>query len=189
MLVSAGGGMVGGALFKIAVKAQRVLWGKLKLPMTVVAGPFLPENDWLELESQTDMCPGLTVIRSVPDMAELLANHSVSVSQCGYNTVMDILRSGIPALVVPFSQGQEVEQSNRAARLSKLGLLCYVEADDLDVQRFVTEVERLLSFTPNSTALDLDGAAKSVDIIFEQVNSKTLASVNEDMTREAIICV
>lgn len=189
VLVSAGGGMVGAPLFKIAIKAQRVLWDKLKLPMTVVAGPFLPENDWLELESQTDMCPGLTVVRSVPNMAELLANHSVSVSQCGYNTVMDILRSGISALVVPFSQGQEVEQSNRAARLSKLGLLCYVEADDLDVQRFVTEVERLLSFTPNSTALDLDGAAKSVDIIFGRVNSKTLASANEDMTREAIICV
>ncbi len=175
VIVSAGGGMVGAPLFQVAIKAQPILWEKLKLPMTLLAGPFLPEADWLELEKAATLSQGLTLIRSVPNMTELLANHSVSVSQCGYNTVMDILRSGISSLVVPFAQGQEVEQSNRAARLSSLGLLCTVEANELTAERFVSEVEQLLNFKPNSAALDLDGAAKSADIIYRLVTSKTEA--------------
>lgn len=165
VLVSAGGGMVGAPLFRIAIKAQRILWDELQLRMTIVAGPFLPQADWCQLQEEAVACPGLTLHRYVPNMIDLLASHSISVSQCGYNTVMDILKSGISALVVPFSQGQEDEQTNRAQRLSRLGLVWMVDADDLDVAQFVFEVERQLEFTPNASALELDGAARSTDII------------------------
>jgi predicted glycosyltransferase len=172
VLVSAGGGMVGAPLFHVALKAQPLLWSKLNLPMTLVAGPFLPEEDWLDLKAQAVGCPGLTLQRSVSDMSLLLATHSVSVSQCGYNTVMDILKSGIAALVVPFALGQEDEQSNRAQRLSKLGLLRKVEANHLSVERFVAEVEGLLTFNPGKSALDLDGTANTIDIIHELLLAK-----------------
>lgn len=165
LLVSAGGGMVGAPLFQAAINAQPILWDTLKLPMTLVAGPFLPEADWLKLQAQATNCQGLTLLRYVPNMVYLLASHSVSVSQCGYNTVMDILKSGIAALVVPFAQGQEDEQSNRAERLSQLGLLRRVDIVDLDVARFVAEVERLLHFKPNVASIDLNGTSKSVAIV------------------------
>jgi predicted glycosyltransferase len=189
VIVSAGGGMVGAPLFQVAIKAQRVLWEKMKLPMTLLAGPFLPEADWLELEKESALSEGLTLIRSVPNMSELLANHSVSVSQCGYNTVMDILRSGISSLVVPFSQGQEVEQSNRAARLSDLGLLRKVELSELDVNRFVFEIEQLLNFKPNSVALNVDGAAKSADIIYRLVTTKSDAITIKRPSANGVACV
>jgi predicted glycosyltransferase len=172
LLVSAGGGMVGAPLFQVAVKAQRILWEKLLLPMTLVAGPFLPDVDWQALQTQAESCPGLTLVRHVPNMTTLLASHSASVSQCGYNTVMDVLKSGIAALVVPFAQGQEDEQSNRALRLSNLGLLRTVEANELDVERFVVEVEQLLTFTPTSSGLDLDGASNSAQTIYDLVVQK-----------------
>ncbi|NOU22465.1 MAG: hypothetical protein HOO93_11900, partial [Methyloglobulus sp.] len=103
--------------------------------------------------------------------------------QCGYNTVMDILKSGIAALVVPFAQGQEDEQTNRAKRLSQLGLLRTVDADSLDVDLFVGEVERLLQFVPDSAALDVDGAARSADIISDLLSSKTSAMQKESLVR------
>ena len=174
VLVSAGGGMVGAPLFQVAIKAQPILWAQLKLPMTLVAGPFLPEKDWQDLVEKTQRSPGLSLLRHVPNMTDLLLSHSVSVSQCGYNTVMDLLKSGISALVVPFSQGQEDEQSNRAERLSNLGLLRKVEASELDAERFVLEVEKALLFTPNPSALNVDGAARSTDIIHELSNAKAL---------------
>lgn len=174
LLVSAGGGMVGAPLFKIAVVAQAKLWDKLQLPMTVVAGPFLPESDWLDLQATAAGCPGLTLHRHVPDMAQLLATHSVSVSQCGYNTVMDLLKSGISALVVPFAQGQEDEQSNRADRLSKLGLLQTINLDDLTVEKFITEIEKLLVFIPNNATLDLAGATRSVKLIEDMLAIRPL---------------
>ncbi len=121
-------------------------------------------------------------------MTELLANHSISVSQCGYNTVMDILRSGISSLVVPFAQGQEVEQSNRAERLSGLGLMRKAEASEFDVDRFLNEVEQLLSFKPNSAALDLDGTAKSADIIYRLVTSKTESVATKHHSAIGVVC-
>jgi predicted glycosyltransferase len=181
VVVSAGGGMVGAPLFQVAIKAQRILWDKLKLPMTIVAGPFLREADWRELEAKAMDCPGLTLHRYVPNMVHLLASHSISVSQCGYNTVMDILKSGISALVVPFAQGQEDEQTNRAGRLSQLGLLRTVGADDLSVAQFVTEVEQLLQFMPNTAALDLDGATRSADIIRDLLPSETIPRHNNNV--------
>lgn len=175
VVVSAGGGMVGAPLFQVAIKAQYLLWEKLKLPMTLVAGPFLPEADWKRLEREAVSCPGLSLHRFVPNMAALLESHSVSVSQCGYNTVMDLLRSGIAALVVPFSQGQEDEQGNRAKRLNDLGLLRGAEAKGFDADRFAAEVETLLDFKPNPAALDLDGAEKSVQIIHSLTGAKCLS--------------
>ena len=180
VIVSAGGGMVGAPLFQVAIKAQPVLWDKLRLPMTIVAGPFLPEDDWLALKAQAENKPGLSLLRYVPNMADLLASHSVSVSQCGYNTVMDILKSGIAALVVPFSQGQEDEQENRAQRLSQLGLLRSVEAVGLDIGRFVAEIEELLEFAPNSAALDVDGTARTADIIHALLASKPTCSYRQE---------
>lgn len=188
VLVSAGGGMVGAPLFQVALKAQRILWDKLKLPMTLVAGPFLPENDWQQLALEAVHCPGLTLHRSVNTMTQLLASHSVSVSQCGYNTVMDILKSGIAALVVPFAQGQEDEQTNRAKRLSDLGLLRKVSAGELDVERFVTEVEQLLGFQPNAAVLDLDGAKRSANIIHRLLVSEDKATQNASSITYGVAC-
>ena len=169
LLVSAGGGMVGGALLQLAARAQPMLWSLLKLPATLVAGPFLPENEWRQLNQIAKNCPGLTLLREVPNMTELLQSHSVSVSQCGYNTVMDILKSGIAALVVPFAKGRENEQTNRAERMKKLGLLKTIAAEDLNPERFVYEVEQLLSFSPSTVNLNLEGARQSAEIIHDQV--------------------
>ena len=188
VVVSAGGGMVGAPLFKVAIAAQPILWGKLKLPMTLIAGPFLPEADWLDLAEKAQQCPGLTLHRYVPNMAAILASHSVSVSQCGYNTVMDLLKSGIAALVVPFSQGQEDEQGNRAKRLNDLGLLRQVDAGDLDAERFVLEVEGLLSFEPNPSALDINGTARSAEIIHELSAGRTLPFQEEQLLIAGCAC-
>jgi len=174
VLVSAGGGMVGAPLFNKAISAQRILWDKHKLPMTLVAGPFLPEQDWLNLQQQAASCPGLTISRFVPDMGELLACHAVSVSQGGYNTVMDVLKSGIPALIIPYSHGQEVEQTNRAERLSILGLVRTRSANALSGEQLAQEIAKTLEFKPNKTALDLNGAFRSVEILDSFLRTETV---------------
>ncbi len=183
VLVSAGGGMVGSPLFRVAIAAQPTLWQQFELPMTLIAGPFLPELDWQELQAKAINCPGLTLHRYVPNMSQLLASHSISVSQCGYNTVMDILKSGISALVVPFAQGQEDEQTSRAKRLCHLGLLRRCAAEELNVARFVLEVEQLQAFAPPPAALDLDGTTRSATIIREHLATNT--SHHQNMTAGA----
>src|SRR5215210_1514821 len=115
VLVSAGGGRVGGPLLRAAADAHRLLDG---VETTLVAGPFLPEDEWRALPRGV---PGLHLRRSVPDLGGELATATASVSQCGYNTALDVLRSGLPALVVPFAAPGEDEQTRRATHLARLG--------------------------------------------------------------------
>ncbi|WP_082880031.1 glycosyltransferase family protein [Methylomonas methanica] len=183
VLVSAGGGMVGAPLFQAAVQAHAINWAVEKLPMTIVAGPFLPEADWQELSIQAKGMEGLTVLRSVPAMQPLLEAHSVSVSQCGYNTVMDILESGTPALAVPFVRGQEDEQMQRAQKLAQLGLVKVLNPAELSGQRLAEQILQLRDFLPNPAGLDLAGVDHTVRLIQELLANKHNAN-SESLPKE-----
>ena len=167
VLVSAGGGMVGAPLFQAALKAHVINWAKERLPMTIVAGPFLPEADWQSLAAQAQGLDGLTLVHSVAAMQPLLDMHSLSVSQCGYNTVMDILESRMPALVVPFVRGQEDEQSQRAQKLAQLGLVKVLNPTELTGQHLAEQIMQLRDFSPNPAGLDLAGADNTLRLIQE----------------------
>ena len=167
ILVSAGGGIVGAPLFRAALVAHRKLWEEVKLPMTIVAGPFLPEGDWCELQESAYGIPGLELLRSVPDLGSLLVSASASISQCGYNTAMDILSSGVPALVVPYAEGLQDEQINRARRLEGLGLLRVLESTCLNGETLAAEIIQLMNFRPNPVGLNLSGAANTTRLVRE----------------------
>jgi hypothetical protein len=55
LLVSAGGGIVGEALFRTALAARPLL--AEPLPLRIVAGPFLPEPQWQACSSRCGACP------------------------------------------------------------------------------------------------------------------------------------
>lgn len=188
VLVSAGGGMVGAPLFQAAVQAHAINWAVENLPMTIIAGPFLPETDWQDLVAQAKDMEGLTLLRSVPAMQPLLAAHSLSVSQCGYNTVMDILKSRTPALVVPFVRGQEDEQSQRAQKLAQLGLVEVLSPAELTGPRLAEQILQLRDFSPNPAGLDLAGADHTVRLIQELVASKQGSIAESQPTENAHAC-
>lgn len=170
VVVSAGGGLVGGPLLRAAVEAQR-LGGR---PMHVIAGPFLPEPEWRDLEAaaggeppqkgQTPLC-GFTLRRTVPSLSAELAAAEASVSQCGYNTALDVLRSGVPALVVPFAAPGEDEQTRRAERLASLGAVRVLDPVRLAGPTLAGEIDALANFRPQRLDLDLDGARRSAELL------------------------
>jgi predicted glycosyltransferase len=165
VLVSAGSGIAGAPLFRAALAAQEILWRQRGLPMVLVAGPFLPEADWRELEHAARDRNGLELIRSVSDLGAKMDEVSLSVSQCGYNSAMDIIGAKLAALVVPFATGRENEQMNRARRLEQRGLLRVLEPDRLDGPVLARAIEELETFRPNPAGLDLDGAARSAELV------------------------
>ena len=165
VLVSAGGGIVGAPLFRAALAAHEILWAQQRLPMTIVTGPFLPENEWSELQQLSAGLSGLTLKRSLPELGPLMRSVSLSVSQCGYNTAMDILASGVAASVVPFAEQREDEQLKRAQRLEKLGLMRLLTSDRLDGDSLALEIQALEVFQPNPAGLDLNGAEKTAQWI------------------------
>jgi len=165
LLVSAGGGIVGNELFRTALAARARLaqpW-----PMRIIAGPFLPEAHWQALQREAAGQAGVELVRHVGDMVAEMRTARASLSQCGYNTALDLAVSGVPALVVPYQSVTENEQGQRAASLAALGAVQHLDADLLRPDTLAAALERLLAFTPRPTALALDGAERSARILVE----------------------
>jgi len=167
VLVSAGGGMVGEPLFRAAVAAHGEVARRLGLTTTIVAGPFLPDTAWAWLQAEAAGSATLDVIRRVDDLRAEMQRSTMSVSQGGYNTTMDILRAGVPAVVVPFADGTEDEQTRRSDRLATRGVLRTIPADQLGAERIVTELCALATFRPRPAALDLTGRETSARLVAE----------------------
>ncbi len=159
LLVSAGGGIVGDVLFHAALQARALL--RDPLPMRLIAGPFLPEPQWLALQDAVRGTPGIELLRQVPDMVDEMRRARASISQCGYNTALDIIMAQVPALVLPYATATENEQSERAVRLAALGALQQMDAATLTPLTLARAIDSLLAFTPRAAALGLDGAADS----------------------------
>jgi predicted glycosyltransferase len=161
VLVSAGGGIVGHALFQAVLDARERLVDPP--PLRIVAGPFLPEPHWQALQHRVQGLAAVTVLRQVPDMVAELRRARASISQCGYNTALDLLVAGVPALVVPYATATENEQAERARRLAALGALQCQSAETLTPAALAEAMTQLLSFQPCSVALGLDGARDSAE--------------------------
>jgi predicted glycosyltransferase len=174
VLVSAGGGMVGEPLFRAAVDAHR-MWADDGLTTMIVAGPFAPESVWEWLVRSAENSPYLEVIRVVDDLYAEMVRSQATVSQCGYNTTMDILRSRTPALVVPYAEGREDEQRRRGQRLASAGALHCLDPDLLGGQSLGAGVRAMLrdATSPTKTShtgmaattLDLDGRNATAQIV------------------------
>jgi predicted glycosyltransferase len=163
LLVSAGGGMVGEGLLAVAADAAPLLHERTGLSTTIVAGPFLPDAPRRHLVARSG--PRLTVLDRVDDLCGEVAASAASLSQAGYNTTLDVVRAGRPAVVVPFAAPGEDEQTRRADRMAALGVLRSVAACDLTPARLVDEVAAALAAPPPVVDLDLGGRERSAAIV------------------------
>ena len=158
VIVSAGGGAVGGTLLEAALAARP------RTPLAaarwrLLAGANLPEPGFRSLAARAPA--GVTVERFRPDFAALLRGARLSISQGGYNTLMEVLDAGLRAVVVPYAGGLETEQTLRAGLLAARGLIEVVDEADLGAESLAAAVRRALAKPPPAglTSLDTAGAA------------------------------
>ncbi len=158
ILVSAGGGAVGGPLLEAALAARPATRAAL-LPWRLIAGPNLPESEVAGLARR--LPAGVTFERFRDDFPALLRRCRLSVSQAGYNTVMDILAAGARALLIPFAEASESEQTARARLLAARGLVGLLEPP-AEPQRLARAIDAALERPrPMVSGIDLGGAGAS----------------------------
>jgi predicted glycosyltransferase len=158
VLVSAGGGAAGKALLAAALTARRQ--GCLAhRPWRVLAGATLTDAAFASL--QADAPPGVIIERFRADFPALLRRCHVSVSQAGYNTVLDIIAAKARAVLVPFSAERETEQLIRAEHLVRLGATVLVRESELTPANLAAAIEHAGSRDPVPLAIDMGGAARS----------------------------
>ena len=165
IVVSAGGGVVGEPLLRLALEAHQHFADDAGIEMKIIGGPLLPRESWQLLRSLARGRKRLKLVRHVSDLAGELSAAAVSISQAGYNTCLDVLRAGVPALLVPFAREDENEQRTRALRLQDLGLVKVLEESEQTSERLATEIRGLMNFKFATPALDLNGAERSAELI------------------------
>jgi predicted glycosyltransferase len=170
VIVSAGGGAAGQTLFAAALAARRA--GCLAhLSWLFVTGANFPDAAFVTLRH--DAPAGVTIARFAPDLAALLGQCRVSVSQAGYNTVLEIVAARARAVLVPFAAERETEQLLRAERLAELGAAELLGEDELSPRTLAAAIERAAASEPAPVAIDTGGAARSARIIGEILRNRS----------------
>lgn len=149
VVISAGGGAAGRELIQAAVAARA--HSKLKSrPWTFVTGPL--SEDYAPIA-------GVTMVRSLPDFRARLAGAAVSVSQAGYNTLLETVKAGTPCVVVPFETDREKEQLMRAEAFAALGLVKIVRSSALEPQTLAKAIDAAAGSAPPHHNIDFRGGA------------------------------
>lgn len=164
ILVSAGGGGTRSERLLTSALAARPLSAAGDRPWRLLAGPNLPRAE-LEKLSES-LADGVTLEANRNDFPDLLARCVVSVSQAGYNTVVDLLRCGCRAVLVPYAEYGQTEQLFRARRMRELGLAQLVAPDALDGPSLARAIDAALAApAPGPARIELDGAEKSAALV------------------------
>ena len=163
VIVSAGGGAVSEELLRAAMGARPLT--RLKdAPWRILCGHALPDVTYQALRA--DAAPGVIVERARPDFIALLRGTSLSISQGGYNTMMEVLATRTRAVVVPYAGGLETEQTLRAGLLAERGALGVIDEKTISPATIAEAAEAALDRpAPESLGLDVGGGRKSAEII------------------------
>jgi predicted glycosyltransferase len=173
VLVSAGGGAMGGPLLAAALEARRC--GCLAdLVWRLLAGPNLPAAQFAALSAS--LPDGVVLERYRADFPQMLRRCRVSVSQAGYNTVLDILAARAAAVLVPFADVRETEQTLRAEQLAARGVVEIVAPSELSPERLSEAIERAVRRPPAPLAVDTTGARRTAGLIAGMIGNGTAAA-------------
>ncbi len=171
VVVSTGGGAVSEPLVEAAMGARR-LSSLADTPWRILVGHNLPEDRFRALQRAAP--PGVTVERNRKDFVRLLANCRLSISQGGYNTVMEILATGARAVVVPYAGIEETEQTLRAGLLARRGVLEVVEESALSAEALARAVDRAIGRgRTDNREVNLAGASTTARLVAGLLAGKT----------------
>lgn len=167
VIVSAGGGAVSEELFRTAI-AARPHTQLADRKWRILAGHALAGEvfDRIVADATASSAGGVIVERARADFTTLMANCTLSISQGGYNTVMELMAAGARGVIVPYAGGLETEQTLRARLLENRSGIRTIPENTLDADTLAGAVDAALDAPPpDSSGLDTGGADASARLI------------------------
>ncbi|WP_428672741.1 glycosyltransferase family protein [Roseibium sp.] len=170
IVISCGGGAVAEGLLSAALEARPLCRRAEDATWRILIGHDISDDAFgIYRKSAGD---GVIVERARRDFPELLKRARLSVSQAGYNTVLDILTAGIPAVFVPFAQVNETEQGQRADALAAHGRAVVTPEAGLTPERLAAAIDDALALPRSSHEVLLGGAERSADILLKDLEDR-----------------
>ena len=164
ILVSVGGGRIGHKLIEAVISASPILDAKIPHRIQIFTGPFMPEDQFSKLQQAAANRGNVTLQRYTSNLMAYMKQAELSLSLTGYNTTMNILKTGVRALVVPIGHySLDQEQLVRTKKLEHLGIVEVIDPEDLEpsdlAQRILTSLNK--DSIINTPDFDLQGAQKT----------------------------
>ena len=167
LVAMAGGGADAYELMSTLLDSVTEIRASQPCALLLVTGPFMPESERDDLKRRARRLR-VHVRTTVSDPLSYVAAADLVVSMAGYNTTMEVLRLGTPALLVP-RRGPSSEQRMRARRFAAQGWLSMLDPDELSAGRLASAVLDALSSAsprPAGTGPDLGGLDRAVDHLY-----------------------
>ncbi len=165
ILVSAGGGAVAAPLIDAAIEASGISAHGIGGGATTWRIRVAATTSNADLAHLQARAPDIVIERASGDFLDRLAACRVSVSQGGYNTLVETLITGTPAVCVPFAEARETEQTTRAAAFAARGWLHHLPAAELSPQRLAGAIAIAAAAPVSVAAIASDGAAQTAAIL------------------------
>jgi predicted glycosyltransferase len=162
ILVSGGGGAASLTLLKAAIGA-RPLSSFKDHTWRLLVGHNIDQATFESLQQHADS--GLIIERNRSDFYSLLKSCKVSISQAGYNTVMDILKAEAHSVIVPYAESGELEQTIRANLLQRQNRVTCIEASMLNARALANAVDDAAIKPVIAKQYQMNGANNSAKLI------------------------
>lgn len=164
VIVSAGGGAFGGALMDTALKTAI---NRPDLTWYMSTGPNLSEQQFNLLNTR---CPDhVKLVRYISNLANQMKLAKVSISQCGYNTAMDVLaahkESPCRAVFVPYDTEGQSEQIRRAQLLEEAGYAVNLPQSKLTDEGLSQAIDQAMGLPNVDLAVDFDGVDNTARLL------------------------
>ena len=138
ILVSIGGGRFGHELIEKILALSIILEKFLPHKIQIFTGPFMPEEKFLELQKVAANKSNINLRKYTGHLLSYMKKAALSISLGGYNTTMNVLRTGVNAMIYPSNDGNE--QRIRSEKLEKLGMLEVIRPEDLQGERLAQKI-------------------------------------------------
>ena len=132
---------------------------------------YLKGLDLSRLRALAQGQSNLRVERFTPDLHQKLAGCELSISMGGYNTTMNVLATGVRAMMLGCANNGGMDQVERVEKLGQLGVVDVIRPDDLEPGRFADKIARCLERAPAVASIDLDGVGTTASLLQKLIRS------------------
>ena len=169
ILVSVGGGRFGHDLLECVVDTAPILEAKIPYHIQMFTGPFCPESVLQKLQAKARGQDNITVSRYTSNLLDYMQQADLSIGMSGYNTTMNILSTGVKAMMMAFQGNNDKEQETRVKKLDKLGRVKMIYPQDLNPEQFAQNIVDYLQQNHTQLPLNLDGVNNTAKYVQQLV--------------------
>ena len=175
ILVSVGGGRFGHELIDCVVESADILKQKIPHQIQVFTGPFSPDDKVKLWQKLTESKQNINVSRYTRNLISYMQKADLSISMSGYNTTLNVMTTGVRAMILPFKGNNDQEQRIRAGKLDSLGVVKMLDESDLQPEIFSQKLIEYLAIEPKKLEFDFNGVENTAALIKNLVSSQKVA--------------